>query len=35
MQKCTANLQLSRLYVANLHCYDPPSLAREHFYKKQ
>jgi hypothetical protein len=33
MQKCTDKLQFFGLYKANLHCYDPTSLAREH--KKQ
>ncbi len=35
MQKCTANLQLFGLYMANLHCYDPSLFAREHTYKEQ
>jgi len=35
MQKCRDDLHHFALYTANLHCYDPASLARELVYKEQ
>jgi hypothetical protein len=34
-QKRKLTLHISRLYITNLHCYDPASLARELLYKEQ
>jgi len=35
LQKRRQDLHISRLYITNLHWYDPASLAREHLYKEQ
>jgi len=35
MHKCKDSLHISRLYITNLHWYDPASLACEHLYKEQ
>jgi hypothetical protein len=35
MHKCKDDLHHFALYTANLHCYDPASLARELLYKEQ